>query len=81
MLLKTKRLCVKCCAFSIRADVKWLILSDCDRQSAIFGQLAKLSLLLPFSPDGLREGDDKFKSPGCLVGVFFSITQLCKIVF
>ena len=53
--------------------------SDC--QSPIFGQLAKLSLLLAFPPDGLPEGGDKFKGPVCLVGVFFPITQLFKVVF
>ena len=47
-LLKTKHLCIKCCAFIIWTDVEWLILSDSDRQSSVFGQLVKHSLLLPF---------------------------------
>ena len=81
LLLKMKRLCTKCCAFNIWTDVEWLILSDSDRQSPIFGQLAELSLLLPPPPDGLPEGDDKFERPVSLVGVFFPITQLCNVVF
>ena len=62
-------------------DVECLILADSDLQSPIFGQLAKLSLLLPFPPDGLPAGNDKFKCPVCLVSVFFPITQLCKVFF
>ena len=81
LLPKTKRLCIKCCAFGIWTNADWLILIESDLQLPIFEQSAKLSLLLPFPPDGLPEGDDKFKRPVCLVGVFFPITQLCKVVF